>query len=358
MRNVLIIAFYFPPMPDIGGYRLNGLAKFLPLYGWNPIILTPLLPGAPDPRFRVLQTPYIDVVKQWKIRLGLNPNETLNTQFEVSSQRDSLSFVDRLAYYPGEIINYPDDKIGWYDHAVRTGDELLQKEHIDLILSSSYPETCHLIARTLVDKYNVPWVADMRDLWTQYPYSHHCAIRRLFEKNLELRTLSKASALVTVSEPLASDLQYLHSHTSVHVIENGFDPDDARYNAPTLSDKFTITYTGQLYNGKRDPAILFEALADLLSEGIIDPDRIEVRFFGSQGQWLIDEIRQYQLEGIVTVSGWGPRSIALEKQRESQLLLLLLWDNSLDRGYIPERFLSILLQGDRFSQLVALLSAY
>jgi len=332
MKSVLIITYYFPPMTDIGGLRLYGLAKFLHTYNWDPIILTSPLPGNPDPRLRILQTPYDDVVGQWKKRLGVNPKESLNTQFNVSSKKDRLSVIDRLVFLPGEIITYPDEKIGWYDYAVRAGDELLQREHVDLILSSAYPETSHLIARTLAEKYNIPWVADLRDLWTQNPYVTHCAVRNFFERKLELRTLGKANALVTVSEPLAADLQRLHTHTPVHVIKNGFNPDDACYVPPALSDKFTITYTGVLYNGKRDPAMLFEALENLVSEGIMDPDRVEVRFFGSQDPWLFEEIRQYHLEGVVTVNGPVPRSIALKRQRESQLLLLLLWDNPQDQG--------------------------
>lgn len=319
-------------MRDIGGLRLYGLAKYLPTYGWNPIILTSPLPGDPDLELQIIQTPYEDVVSQWKKRFGLNPKKTLNKQFDISPEKDQFSVIDRLAFLPGEVITYPDDKIGWYDYAVRAGDEFLQRKHVDLIFSSSFPATCHLIARDLAEKYHIRWVADLRDLWTQNPYLNHCAIRKFFERRLELKTLGKANALVTVSEPLAADLQRLHDHTPVHVIKNGFNPDDACYDLPMLSDKFTITYTGGLYNGKRDPKLLFEALGYLLSEGIIDPDRVEVRFFGSQDPWLFEEIRQYHLENIVKICGPVPRSVALQKQRESQLLLLLLWDNPQDQG--------------------------
>jgi len=332
-------------MPAIGGVRLYGLAKYLPEHGWEPIILTPFLPGEPDSRFRVIQTPYDDVVGLWKKRMGLNTGKSLNAQFNVSRAKNQLSIVDRLVYLPYEVITYPDGINGWYKHAIQAGDRLLQGEQIDAILSSSYPITCHLIAKTLAEKYQIPWIADLRDLWTQNPYSNHCAPRRLAERNLELRTLGKASALVTVSEPLAGDLSRLHAHKPVYVITNGFDPEDAHFDHPKLTDKFTITYTGVLYDGKRDPSMLFEALKNLISDGVIDPGRVEVRFFGSQDPWLFDEIRNANLDDIVKVFGFVPRDQALQRQRESQLLLLLLWDNPQDKGVYTGKVFEYLAAG-------------
>jgi len=150
---------------------------------------------------------------------------------------------------------------------------------------------------------------------------------------------------VTVSKPLADDLSRLHIHKPVYVITNGFDPEDACFDPPELTEKFTITYTGALYDGKRDPLMLFEALKNLITDGIIDPDRVEVRFFGSQDPWLLDEIRDANLDGIVRVFGFVPRDEALQKQRESQLLLLLLWDNPQERGVYTGKVFEYLAAG-------------
>jgi hypothetical protein len=332
LKNVLIITYFFPPMPEIGGMRLYGLAKHLPKCGWNPIILTSVLPGEPDSRFQVIQAPYDDVITLRKRRVGLNAIKPSNAQFDTFKTKNQPSIVHRVACLPWEIISHSSSLRGWYKHAIKAGGEVLQCERIDAILSSSSPVTCHLIAKALAEKYQIPWVADLRDLWTQNPYSNHCALRRFAERRLELRTLGKASALVTVSRPLADDLSRLHIHKPVYVITNGFDPEDACFDSPELTDKFTITYTGALYGGKRDPSMLFEALKNLIRDGVIDPDRVEVRFFGSQDPWLFDEIRAANLDGIVKVFGFIPRDQALQRQRESQLLLLLLWNNPQERG--------------------------
>lgn len=338
MKNVLIVTYYFPPSNAVGGLRPYGLAKYLPDFGWNPIVLTPYLSRETDLNCRIIQTPYEDVTEIWKKRMGLNPKKDLNEQFNASSERKKSSIINKIAFIPGEIITYPDAQKGWYMHAVKAGDELLKTEEIDAIISTSKPETCHLIAKTLSEKYGVPWIADFRDLWTQNPYFDHSVIRKFFERELEVKTIGKAHALVTVTKPWVYDLKQLFPLHPVYNITNGFDPDILNNNQDTnMSDIFTITYTGVLYGGKRDPALLFKAVQNLIEKNVIDPERIEIRFFGSTEPWLDKEISERNLGGIVQLCGNIPRFQALEKQRESQLLLMLLWNDPMERGTVPAK---------------------
>jgi len=40
MKNVLIVAYYFPPSGGPGVQRVLKMVKYLPAFGWNPIVLT------------------------------------------------------------------------------------------------------------------------------------------------------------------------------------------------------------------------------------------------------------------------------------------------------------------------------
>ena len=40
MKNVLIISYYWPPSGGGGVQRVLKFCKYLPDYGWNPIVLT------------------------------------------------------------------------------------------------------------------------------------------------------------------------------------------------------------------------------------------------------------------------------------------------------------------------------
>ena len=266
MKKVLIISYHFPPSIAVGGLRIQGLAKYLSEFGWEPIILTTTLPGNPNTQFRVIQTPYYDVIASWKKRFGLKPEEGVKKQFEMKMHKNKKSFMDYVLFFLSEIIAYPDAQKGWYPFAVEAGSEILENENIDAIISSSSPVTCHLIAKELKMKYTIPWIADFRDLWTQNHYYQYSPIRRFIERRLEIKTLSKPDALVTVSNDLAETLGTLHKEKRIYTIRNGFDPQEISFSRADLTTKFTITYTGSLYQGKRDPSKFFKALQDLISE--------------------------------------------------------------------------------------------
>jgi len=328
-KQVLVITYYFPPRPGVASLRLRGLAKYLPEFGWKPIILTPTLPGDPDTRFRVIQTPYPgDVTARWKRRLGLSADKGFQEQIGIprALRESKASFTGKVINLAKAILAYPDEQKGWYRFAVSAGDDLLKREHFDAMISSSVPVTCHRIAKALKEKYKIPWIADLRDLWTQghrYPYG---TLRRLFERRLEINTLSTVDVLVTVSEPLAQKLRILHRDKPVITIPNGYDPDEVVKSAQ-LTEEFTITYTGQLYQGKQDPTPLLRVIAGLASEGQIDLKAVKVRFYGGTPYWLEKEIKRYKLEEVVSLYPTVPRDVALQKQRESQILLLLNWDD-------------------------------
>jgi glycosyltransferase involved in cell wall biosynthesis len=335
LKNVLIITFYFPPSPGIGGVRPYGLAKYLPLYGWNPIFLTPELPGDPDPKICVIQTPYYDVIEGWKRRFGLNPKKALTTYTQIKRKKDEPSIIDRLVFIPNEFITYPDGKIGWYDYAFIEGERIIQTTHIDAILSSSHPETCHLIAKALAEKHHIPWVADFRDLWQNH-YSSYSRLKKYFLKNLEIRTLKHASAITTVSQPLVEKLEILHKNKPIFAIKNGFDPESINPENNEIDDYFTIVYTGDLYEGKRDPTQLFAAIHDLCRDNVIKRDHIRIHFFGYPKfefeNWLQEEILKYDLQDLVTLHGRVSHNTAISEQRKAQILLLLMWDNQDEKG--------------------------
>ena len=60
---------------------------------------------------------------------------------------------------------------------------------------------------------------------------------------------------------------------------------------------------------------------------MIDPNDIDIRFYGSKESWLYEEIKSFHFEKIATYQGYVNRMTSLKRQKESQLLLLLLWDH-------------------------------
>lgn len=336
MRKVLIVSYYFPPRPAVGALRPLGLAKYLPEFGWETVVLTAKLPGRPAPGIEVIETPFDDTFGLGKKLLGLDSQQNIMSQvaqlkkrLHITSEKSPLDFV--LSAW-GEVAAYPDPQKRWRAHALRAGDDHLGREHVDVILSTSSPPTSHIVARALKEKHGIPWVADFRDLWTQNHYYPYSPVRRAIERRLELRTLSKADTLVTISKPLAQELASLHKAIPIHVITNGFDPAEVNSPPAALTSKFTITYTGNLYPGKQTPEPLFAALRQLIGQGAVAPKDIEVRFIGPELLWIGRLAERYGLTRLVRQLGLVPRDAALSRQRESQLLLLMKWNDPGQKG--------------------------
>jgi glycosyltransferase involved in cell wall biosynthesis len=337
MKKVLLVTHYFPPHCSMGAQRPYKLAKYLPKFGWQPIILTAKYPGRSSYEMDIIETENKDVISQLKSMIGLDQDKGLHEQLGITESKNYnySSWKSRLIKLLREVIAYPDDQRGWYKYAFDAASKYLSKESVDAIISSSFPVTSHLVARQLKQKFKIPWIADLRDIWTQNPYVNKFGVIKYFERRLEIKTLSDADVIVTVTEPWINMLQELHKNKKVICITNGYDQDDFPDLSIKLTNKFTITYTGILYNGKRDPSMLFEVVAQLINENKIDKKLIEIKFYGHEERWFIDEVNKYSLEDVVKWYGHVPRIEALKRQKESQLLLLLLWNSKMEHGFCP-----------------------
>lgn len=270
MKKILFITDIMHSAP-----RIPGVIKYIPRYGYEPILLSP--------------------TTESEIRyFGWYP-----------ILPSGLKKCFRPAYHLYQsIVHYPDEMRGSFKKLWKPAEEILQQEKIAAIISSSSPVSAHILASHLKKKYSVPWIADLRDLWSQnhdYPFG---PIRRWRDTRLEYRILKYANALITVSEPLAEKLRQRYPQIPVKTITNGFDP-DTRIQVPLIK-KFSITYTGQIYPGKQDLTLFKRPYDELLSSGILPSKDTEFRLFGPQGTII-------------------PRKEAIIKQRESQILLLLNW---------------------------------
>ncbi len=337
MKKVLIVSYHFPPLQTIGAQRPYKVAKYFPKYGWEPIVLTIKHTGKLPEEIRIIETDYKNIIDEIKLKIGFNLDDLVHEQLglKVTKNYKPSTLKGKTIKLLKDIILFPDEQKGWYKFAIKSAFEFLNEERVDAIISTSYPVISHVIARKLKQRYNIPWVADLRDLWWQNPYYNRSFFIKYLHWRLELKTLSNVDGLVTVTRPWVDTLKILHKNKKIFCITNGFDSEDFTSLPSGLNTKFTLTYTGTLHNGKRDPVLLFKVVEQLIAENKINSDLIDIRFFVPQEDWLIEDIKKYKLEGVVSTYGFIPRDEVLVKQRESQILLLLLWDNDSEEGFCP-----------------------
>lgn len=346
MKKILVIANLHHASP-----RIPALLSTLNEIGWQATVVTPPLgedaefvlglPVGFTERVEIAVAPFRgDIFWVWRklLRgLGLSNKSSYTGQIkERVGGRGERSMVDRLMRAYQAAFAIPDTEWPWHRSAFRTAQALLAAQSFDVVLSSSPHPTVHLVAARLKKLYEIKWVADFRDPWSQ---SHNYSLpkfRFYIDRWMEVRTLKNADLISTVSSGFADKLVQLHGKRVV-VIRNGFQP--MADSLPTiLPERFTISYTGTIYAGKQDPNKVLAALRILIEAGQIDRERISLNFYGRYDSVLQQVIVDYGLADVAEQLGILPRFEIRQRQRSSHLLLLLEWEIPDEQGIFPLKF--------------------
>jgi len=201
----------------------------------------------------------------------------------------------------------------------------------DLIYASASPVTSFLIASRLSRKFSIPWVAEYRDLWTDNHNYNHPNWRLFLESVIENKIIKSASALVTVSKPLAKVL-LAKQKKPTKVVMNGFDHHDYDSKRATnyfSNKKLNIVYTGMIYPSKQDPTPFLEALNK--------PEfkkHISVYFFGRYLGYINSLAKKYKLQNVVRVFDSISHEKAILMQQSADILLFLAWNDKNNKGVL------------------------
>jgi len=313
MKKVLIITYAWPPKGGVGVMRVLKFAKYLPQFGWMPSIITTdeNAPGSP--------------YRGEDIGINLAAYRVIRTRYKSLF----LKLPDRLR----KVILMPDIHRGWFDSAYETAVSLLKEEKFDAIFSTSPPEISHLIARALKKRFGIPWIADLRDLWSDDHFERESFLRHGPSLKMEKEVLNDADSIVTVSKPWADKLAKTSGVTKINVITNGFDEEDFHDIPLRHSQQFTMAYTGKLHEEMQDPEMFFKTLSDCIQEGLIEKSGIDIKFYtiGFRKARIKELAKKYFLDDVVDEYPAVQYKESLRIQRESTLLLFFQWKG--ERGW-------------------------
>ena len=301
---VLIVTRSFPPDSNSGAARPGRFARYLPEFGYEPIVICRSVTDQTTGSAAVRRVPTPAAGRKVRLLAGLGR----------WFQRYLLPF---------------DDELPWASHAVAEAEAVLARQPVAAVFSTSPPIATHLVALWLKWRRGLPWVADFRDpLWGN-PFRS----RRWFfpyDALLERLLFRLADALIANTDTVAAMWRRRHPERAAKValIWNGFDPEDrAEPSPPNPGDRRVLAHVGSLYGG-RHPGRLLTSMARLIGRGELDAERVRVRLVGP-----LDErgIRDHQ-EAVDTLRAQGaleydgrlvPRSEARRAAAEADYLLLL-----------------------------------
>lgn len=361
MKRVLIITYYWPPMGGSGVQRWLKFAKYLPDFGWEPIIYTP-----ENPSFQLHDPSLLNDVRTEQIVWKHPIWEPHHLFYRAKGKKDlarvnqgdildkkNQSLLEKAGLWVRGNLFIPDPRRFWIKPSVDYLLDRLRTERIDAIVTTGPPHSLHFIGKKLREKTGIPWLADFRDPWTRWVFLRSFRVsapalraHRAQEKSV----LQSADAVVTVSQALQEDFEELGKRP-VHTITNGYDAADFPASPSDESSAFLISYIGTV-DYLRDPRVFLSVLREICFENPDFRRDLRIRFVGYLSGVILQDIQHDSvLADKLTVSQYVPHEEVLTLLRESYLQLLVLSSGPETRGILTGKFFEYLASGKRIFAL-------
>ncbi len=329
----MILAYYWPPSGGSGVQRWLKFVKYLRHYGWEPVVITPENGTAP----------YYDETLQRDVPEGVKVYKTATFEpFEIYNRlqgkkkdapipvgmvgiKDAKSTFQKIANYIRANLFVPDARMGWKSYAVKAALQAIQENpEICAMVTTGPPHSVHLAGLELKEKTGLPWLADLRDPWTNIYYNQslpRTERTKQKDKALEDKVLATANAVTVVSGGMADEFKSRAKH--LEVIFNGYDDDDIYKGENKPSEFFTLAHVGNFFP-YYDSEGLWEAIAQLCKENMAFAERFRLCFTGVTDGGILQKIKEKGLEKWLVVNGSVPHKEATKQMFEAAMLLFVI----------------------------------
>ncbi len=346
-KKVLIITYYWPPTGGGGVYRWLKFVKYLPQFGWEPIVYTPLNPeaGITDETLLTDISKNVSVLKKKIIepyalyKLITNKPKTFTyDNFVHTHEKLKKSFKEKVSIFIRGNLFIPDARCLWIKPSVKYLTNYLKENPVDVIVTTGTPHSMHLIGLRLSRITKIPWMADFRDPWTNIEYYHLLRLTKYANNKhikLEKKVLTSADIVVTVSPSWAKLMENLGAK-NVYTINNGYDDEDFSFLPVEIDDKFTITHVGVL-NESRNPYKLWKAISEICFQSEDFRNNLKLQFLGTTDFTVKEYLKELELLQYTDFFGYVKHSDALKITAASAVLLLLLNNTPDIEGRIPAK---------------------
>jgi glycosyltransferase involved in cell wall biosynthesis len=313
--KLLLVTMYFPPAGGGGVQRPLKFATHLPAHGIETHVLAP-----DDPKWIHVDSELQPPTQAWIHRARYLGPRSRKLAEELHGRR-GLDRVTRQARSLSRRLLVPDENVGWNLTAIPAAVRIARTEGIDVVLTTSPPNSVHLVGAAVKRTTGARWVADLRDSIAAHPHRRveHPAVRAKEKISDQVARLvaRQADVIIGASDAIADEARALGPSGVVATILNGADFDDFAGLEYRRDARFRITHTGSFF-GKRDPRPFLQALAD---SGL---DDVVARFVGdfrsSDREWAA----HLDLGDRLELHPYVPRRQSLALQRDSDALLLLI----------------------------------
>jgi glycosyltransferase involved in cell wall biosynthesis len=351
MKKVLVITYYWPPSGGAGVQRWLKFSKYLPLSGWEPVILTidpkyaayPALDPSLEKDVPAETKVYRTKATDWFRLYGSDKSKVPSAGF--ATNKDD-SFRGKISRFIRGNFFIPDPRRGWNRHAFKKACELIEEEGIKHILTTSPPHSTQLIGLKLKKRFpEIKWIADLRDPWTSiyyYELFYPSFISRKIDLHYERSVLENADIITTVGPSLGKyfESQVPEAGNKIKIIHNGYDESDFEKMTGETPKIFTISYTGTISESYPVDGFV-TAVKEVIGKG----NDILIRFTGHisdiQKENFISSLGIRQLE----FKPYSDHKTVVRQMLSSSMQLMVLARDPGNRSFLPGKLFEYIASG-------------
>jgi len=352
LKKVLIVTYYWPPSAGSGVQRWLKFAKYLPEYGWEPVIFTP-----ENPDFDLKDTSLLSEIPAALevLKFPIWEPYSLFRKFKKEKlkdtskilERDKKKPLDKMAIWLRANLLIPDPRVFWVKPSVDYLTQILEANKFEAVITTGPPHSMHLIGLGLKRKTGIKWLADFRDPWSTWEFLDvlpmHSLVRKRHQK-MEAEVLKEADAVVTISPTFQKEIEHIAGR-KINLLTNGFDgadlPVDFKSYSP-VTGKLNIVYTG-IIDSIRDPLPFIQAFKSFFE---IHTVKVNLTFVGKVSDKITDYIEKDDwLKSHITFAGYVSHQEVFSYYERAHLLLLILTNTKNAKGNIPGKLFEYIATG-------------
>jgi glycosyltransferase involved in cell wall biosynthesis len=330
--NLLIITYYFPPLPGPGSRRW---AKFVKYLSKNNNLSINVITAQSN--IKIKNSSYNSDIENLDINLKYLPSNYPKYLERIDLK--ALNLWDKIMFRVQHFLikrkaegNYWDLSVFWDIYFEDTIPKVIKNNEITKIIISGPPYRYAAYALKLKNKFkNLEIILDYRDPWNDFNDPKQFEKTRIdFEKKIEKEVLKSVDKIITVSKTQKQLIESIQPHSApVFVIPNGYDPDDCIKIEPQIqhSDKIKLTHFGTLHQQKDyywKPFL--NALIKLKKEKPNIYTSLEIDFVG----YTPPEIENYIKKNDLSINIYGilPPETAYQYLSKTDIALWFKYDGS------------------------------
>jgi glycosyltransferase involved in cell wall biosynthesis len=298
-RSVLIVTPFFAPQNHAAVFRAYKLAKYLPQFGWKPVVLTvdtqyefnedaTLLNDLPE-EVEVISARYIEpTLRGLRMAMGGRDRTFSGLKEKHSGLNQAPSPVSRSVairayhHFVKHWLQNPDAYWTWAKTATPIANKIMEERGIDLVFTTAPPFSSLSIGKSLHGN-GARWVADFRDplAYTQQLSSEVARIHHR-QRTIVSHTLANADAITLAASSMASIYRDMFGNKEVSpvFIPTGIDEDVLQSESATVTEPQPyLLFAGEIL--PEFDTVFWEAFANAAKNQAVRSASIKVLIVGT-----------------------------------------------------------------------------